>query len=96
MRISSGVSEISFTARPESAIRAEKVYIWPVYADARVERIQGITRRTEGNAVYSKPLPEDQEKLISLMQSPTCHYTGEGRARSHCSLPPGSFFDALV
>ncbi len=97
MRISTGISEISFINRFDAAARAEKVYLWPVYGEGRVERIQGVTRRTEGNAIYSKPLPEEREKLLEIMNSaPSFRYAENGFKSATSPLPPGTFFDALV
>lgn len=98
MRISSGISEINFGAMSGIRPRDEKVYLWPVYGEGRVESIRGVTRRTEGNAVYSKPLPEEREKLLGLIDSSKAsRYTQEGRLQSRvASLQPGSFFDAIV
>ncbi|MBP7583174.1 MAG: hypothetical protein KBA61_04010 [Spirochaetes bacterium] len=98
MNISSGISEIRFGAMSGIRPRDEKVYIWPVYGEGRVERVQGVTRRTEGNAIYSKPLPEERAKLLDLIEtSSVTRYTQEGRLQGRISsLQPGSFFDAIV
>ncbi len=98
MRISAGISEISFGPQAGAPGRGEKIYLWPVYGEGRVERIQGVTRRTEGNAVYSKPLPEEREKLFDLAEkSRMVMYTPDGRAdRKTSVLRPGSFFEAIV
>ena len=98
MNISSGISEISFGAMSGIRPRDEKVYIWPVYGEGRVERVLGVTRRTEGNAIYSKPLPEERAKLLDLIESSSVtRYTQEGRLQGRISsLQPGSFFDAIV
>ncbi len=98
MRISTGISEISFINRSGVATRVpEKVYIWPVYAEGRVEPIQGVARRTDGSAIYSKPLPEDAGKLLESMNTASVYCYGENGHKSvTASLPPGTFFDALA
>jgi hypothetical protein len=98
MMISSGISEISFGAGHTGRVQGEKVYLWPVYGEGRVERVQGVTRRTEGNAIYSKPLPQEREKLLDLLESSrSTGYTPEGRLQGRGGgLQPGSFFDAIV
>lgn len=96
MRISTGISEISFINRSDAASRAEKVYIWPVYGEGRVEKIQAVARRTEGNAIYSKPLPQEREKLLDIMHASSYRYTENGQKSQTPALPPGTFFDAIV
>ncbi len=98
MRISSGLSEIQFHANPSGRIPGERIYLWPAYGEGKVDRIQGVTRRTEGNALYSKPLPEDREKLLGMIESSgSSSYDSGGRVRNSLSgLRPGSFFDAVV
>lgn len=97
MRISTGISEITFTSQVQASRSAEKVYLWPVYGEGLVEPIQGVARRTEGNAIYSKPLPEERGKLIDIMNSASAyHYAENGYKSRTAPLPPGTFFDALA
>lgn len=97
MRISTGIAEISYASGFAKTSRAEKVYIWPVYGEGRIERIQKVARRTEGNAIYSKPLPEEREKLIEIMNSASSYrYAENGYKSATPLLTPGTFFDALV
>jgi hypothetical protein len=98
MRISSGMADIGFNTLPGSRIASERFYVWPLYNAGRVESIRGVTRRTESNAVYSKPSPEGREKILDLAKDRSYHeYSPSGRIGGpHTGLQPGSLFDAIV
>jgi hypothetical protein len=100
MRISSGMAEIGFNPASGSRIASEQFYVWPLYNAGKVENIRGVTRRTESNAIYTKPSQQDREKILDLAKN-TGHsfneYSPSGRAdRPHAGLLPGSLFDAIV
>jgi hypothetical protein len=97
MRISSGISEIHFHTPMDSARPSERVFIWPLYNAGRVERLHGITRQTESNAIYAKPSSDDREKILMTLSSRSeVTYTDRGSQRSHQLFGPGSLFDAVV
>lgn len=98
MRISTGMAEIGFSGMANNRIASEKFYVWPLYNAGRVENIHGVTRRTESNITYSKPSPEDHDKMLALMKSGSHHeYSPAGISRKTTSgIQPGSFFDALA
>lgn len=92
------MAEMHFNNLPGMRIAAEKFYIWPLYNAGRVESIQGVTRRTESNAIYSKPSQEDRERIMDLAKNRSFNeYSPAGRiGRSNAGLQPGSLFDAIV
>lgn len=98
MRISSGMAEIGFNNLPGMRVASEQFYVWPLYNAGRVESIQGVTRRTESNVIYSKPSPSDHDRIIDLAKDRSCsEYSATGRTgRAHCGLQPGSLFDAIA
>lgn len=98
MRISSGIAEIT-SLSTSAGPRLEKTYLWPVYNNGTVNKIHGVTRRTDSSAVYTKPLGDDHNKLLRLsMTAAESEYTSKGNVinRSPLSSTPGSFFDALA
>lgn len=97
MRISSGISEIYFHAPMDRTRESEQVFIWPLYNAGRVERIHGITRQMESNAIYAKPSKDDREKIMTMASERSeITYTARGGHRSHQLFGPGSLFDAVV
>ncbi len=98
MKISTGMAEISFLRSQNSRITSENFYVWPQYNAGRVDKIQGVIRETESNVIYSKPLPEDREKLLAqAANSAERGYSSTGKMdRSSARLLPGSLFDAIV
>jgi hypothetical protein len=99
MRISSGIAEVNLGAHYSNRITSEKAYIWPVYDAGKVNHVQGVTRRTESNVVYAKPLPEEHIRLLTEFDAPpSAEYDSRGKVGSHRSLAcrPGTFFEALA
>lgn len=97
MRISSGISEIYFHSPMESTRQSERVFIWPLYNAGRVEKLHGITRQTESNAIYAKPSKDDRDKILTMSSERSdVTYTDRGGQRSHKIFGPGSLFDAVV
>ena len=92
------MAEIGFSGMVNSKIASEKFYVWPLYNAGRVENIHGVTRRTESNITYSKPSPEDHDKMLNLMKSNSHQeYSPSGISRKTAiGIQPGSFFDALA
>ena len=98
MNVSSSVSVINLHGYASSRVTTDRYFVWPVYGEGKVEKIHGITRRTDGNAVYSKPIPEDHYRLMGLAGSAgEMQYDRSGRVQARSSIPEhGSFFDAIV
>ena len=98
MKISTGISEIGFNNLYANRTASEKFYIWPVYNAGHVDRIHGVARRTESNAVYSMPVAEDREKILAHVNDFTNReYSSSGKInRSYPAVQPGSLFDAIV
>jgi hypothetical protein len=98
MRISTGLAEIGFAGYADNRIASEKFYLWPQYNAGRVNQIRGVTRHTESNVIYSKPLGEDRDKIMELSRDRSgFEYTNTGRADRHASgIRPGALFDAIV
>ncbi len=99
MRISAGLAEINLSLTSANRIAPEKTYIWPVYDNGKVNSIHGVTRRTESNGVYAKPLPEEHIRLLEeLLSAPAAEYTSRGSAGDKRAVvyQPGTFFDALA
>jgi len=99
MRISTGIAELHLASAQSGRVKAEKAYLWPVYDAGKITNIHGVTKRTDSNSVYSKPLPEEHIRLLQeLHNSPIAEYTPRGLAseRRSVSYQPGTFFDALA
>ncbi|HOT46331.1 MAG TPA: hypothetical protein PLM53_10655 [Spirochaetota bacterium] len=98
MRISAGLAEIGFANPLNNRIASEKFFVWPLYNAGKVEDIHGVTRRTESNIAYSKPTPEDHDRLLAMMKdNPQKEYSPAGTLRAAaCGIQPGSFFDAIA
>lgn len=97
MRISTGIAEITSIRQANNITATEKIYIWPVYGEGRVEPIRPIHQNLEGKVVYTKPIPKEPEMLIELItRSQLFHYTQTADARQYSILLPGSFFDAIA
>lgn len=98
MKISDGLSVINFNSYQSGRVNSERFYVWPVYGEGKVEKIHGVTRRTDSNAVYSKPLPEEHNRLIGLAKNTIePEYMRNGRIQSRSPIPEhGTFFDAIV
>jgi hypothetical protein len=92
------MAEIGYGNVLNSRIASEKFFVWPLYSAGRVEDIHGVTRRTESNITYSKPSPEDRDKLLTLMNDNSLReYSPAGTIkRSATGIQPGSFFDAIA
>ena len=98
MKISTGTSEIGFYQSQSNRIASEKFYMWPQYRAGKIDEIRGVVRKTESNYIYSKPLPEEREKLLSQAGDFADRgYSSTGKVNgSGTALLPGSFFDAIV
>jgi hypothetical protein len=99
MRISTGISEISFLAPKAGPGAVDKTFIWPVYDNGSVTRIQGIAKRTQSNITYIKPTPEEHLRLFEgLERSRQSEYTASGTSveKKGTVYAPGTFFDALA
>ncbi len=97
MKISSGLSEFTIPSHLK-ARQAEKVYVWPVYGEGKINKIHGVTRRMSNDITYAKPTPEDHVKLLGLKESREALYSSSGSFNSkHTThVKPGSFFDAFA
>ncbi len=95
MRISSGLAEINFN----SISRQEKIYVWPKYKEEPVDPVKRITRYTESNGYYSKPLDSEKEKILnSYFKDDNATYSANKKTQSNYfgTVRPGTLFDALV
>ncbi|MCX7680108.1 MAG: hypothetical protein N2316_12955 [Spirochaetes bacterium] len=96
MRISTGLSELTFVDRSRETALVEKIYLWPIYAERKIERVSRITRESQG-VVYYKPLPEERDRLLSIVENTNLtRYTAKGTVRGVSSVLPGMFFEAVV
>jgi len=93
MRISSGIAEINF-----NRLNADKIYVWPQYAEGRVENIQRTPRKNESVGAYYKPSPEERNKILDLMNNPLSkEYSPSGiLSRTGSGIRPGMLFDAVA
>lgn len=94
MMVSGGISEINLTS---GTYGPQKVYLWPVYNAGKVDPIFRITRELDGKAHYSKPTPEEKERLLSDMKKKgfDTYSVGSNRVKNS-PYSPGTFFDACV
>lgn len=100
MRISSGLAEITMTpvGSTAGAYKTEKVYLWPVYNAGKVDPVYRVTREIDGQITYTKPTPEERDRLLSMADGfdPTQGYTASGVRKKANPFTPGTFFDAYV
>ncbi len=98
MNISTGISEINFRSYAKGASASEKIYIWPAYNNGKVDSIHSVLKKTENNVVYTKPSPEERDRIMDLIKNTKQYeYTSDGIvARNRFVLQPGSLFDAIV
>ncbi len=97
MMISNGISEIRLHQSGVHRTESERIFVWPLYNAGKVEKIHGVTRHTESNAMYAKPSGDDREKILSMSAHRSeVTYTPRGDQKSHLMLQPGSLFDAVV
>ncbi len=97
MRISAGISEINLKSSLNNKAVNEKIYLWPQYGESKIEKVRGIVRRTDSNAIYSKPLREDREKILSRYNRIHQEYDSKGDVvRRKTTARPGLLFDAIV
>ncbi|MGL4370259.1 MAG: hypothetical protein ACRCUT_11410 [Spirochaetota bacterium] len=99
MRISTGLAEI-YTPRTDAASPATRTYLWPVYDAGKVDPVFRVTREIDGQGFYTKPTPEEKERLLNMMQSrkTAASYNAAGgiaHAGDHI-FKPGTFFDAMA
>lgn len=95
MRISSGLAEINLS----SVNKQKKVYLWPEYKNAKISRIKKVSRKTEGNAIYTKPVEEEKDKIFkqaSMPRDQIYQNNGSQKPALYTGIKPGSFFDAIV
>ncbi|HEY1407009.1 MAG TPA: hypothetical protein VF857_10405 [Spirochaetota bacterium] len=83
---------------PVGTYKAEKVYLWPVYNAGKVDPVYRVTRELEGQVTYTKPTPEERDRLLSMNAStnPNEGYTASGVRKKANPFTPGTFFDAYV
>ena len=96
MRISSGMAEIS---SPQAAQGARKTWLWPVYDAGKVDPVFRVTREIDGKGYYTKPTPEERERLLGMMaESRAQTYTPTGGIvqSGDVRFRPGTFFDAMA
>jgi hypothetical protein len=98
MKISTGISEIGFNNFLSNNINHNKIYVWPRYNAGLVEKTHDVLHRTESDIVYTKPLPEDRERLLARLNDySNQEYSYSGKVKtSFPALRPGSFFDAFA
>ncbi len=78
-------------------VRTDKIYIWPQYGEGKVQKIRGVIRKTGSNAIYSKPVDEDRDKVLRQYGSFQREYNSSGTIlKRHVNPQPGMLFDALV
>jgi hypothetical protein len=97
MRISTGVAEIALY-KQGNRVSPAKAYIWPEFPAGRIERIRGVTGKKEPGFFYTKPLPEEREKIFELMNDRKERgYTLTGKPLGfNPEITPGSLFDAIA
>ena len=96
MRISSGMAEIY---SPSQVSGAQKTWLWPVYDAGKVDPVFRVARETDGKAYYTKPTPEERDRLLSLAaEARSQAYTSTGGIVSSGDIHfrPGTFFDAMA
>jgi hypothetical protein len=97
MKISTGLSEIRINANAGKTAGSKKVYLWPNYNAGNVGKIRGVVRRTESNAIYSKPLSDDVDKLFSEHKNSVNQYTEKGYIqKTSLNSYPGMLFEAIA
>ena len=73
------------------------VKLKPSSGEGKVQKIRGVIRRTDSNAIYSKPLNEDRDKVLDQYSSFHREYNSRGNIlKKHVNSEPGMLFDALV
>lgn len=78
-------------------VRTDKIYIWPQYGEGKVRKIRGVIRKTDSSGVYSKPVPEDRDKVLNQYNSFHREYNSSGNIlKKHLNSQPGMLFDAFV
>lgn len=96
MNISTGISEINSIRFSGASPVKEKTFIWPAYTDGKVEKIRPMGPHSSG-AVYYKPSPDEENKILDKMKTGHGEYNSSGRiSRSATPLQPGSLFNALA
>ncbi len=96
MMISSGMAEIY---SPQSLQGAQKTWLWPVYDAGKVDPVFRVTREIDGKGFYTKPTPEEKERLLGLIADKhNQSYTATGGIvqSGDVSFRPGTFFDAMA
>ncbi len=98
MRISTGIAELSFQNLQGTRPAADKFFVWPLYNAGRIDSIHGVSRRTESNALYLKPTPEDRDHILSIAKNHSeKEYYSSGRiGNTPAWVRPGSLFEALA
>ncbi len=98
MRISAGIAEISFTNLQGTRPASDKFFVWPLYNAGRIDSIHGVSRRTESNALYLKPSPEDRERILNIAKNHSENeYSSSGKiGNTPTWVRPGSLFEALA
>jgi len=95
MRISQGISEISMSNTAN--IRANKMYLWPVYDAGKVDPIFRVSRELDGKIFYSKPAPGERDRLLQSAHTVYDNsYSPQGTRKKVSAFLPGTFFEAYV
>ena len=99
MRISTGLAEI-YTPRTDGIEPAQKTYLWPVYNQGKVDPVFRVTREIDGQGYYTKPSPEEKERLLQMMGTKknvsSYNATGGIALSGDVMFKPGTFFDAMA
>ena len=96
MKISNGLSEISFNRYNETSPVSKKTYIWPEYNAGKVHRIDKAPQ-FRGEPIYFKPSEEKRDEIMNLVSNQEPSYTSKGKVQaSHPYIEPGSLFTALA
>ena len=98
MKISNAISEITVNKFSNNKIETEKNYIWPQYGAGKVNKIRGVVRKTGTNAIYSKPIQNDKDKIIKqLNEKNNSLYSAKGNIdHKKIVIQPGLLFDAIA
>jgi len=96
MKISNGLSEISFNRLNGANPLSPKTYIWPEYNAGKVHSVDRVPQ-FRGEPIYFKPSEEKKDEIMSLISNPEPSYTSRGKVQaSHPYIEPGSLFSALA
>lgn len=99
MKISNGLSEIT-TYSTNNINNAKKSYLWPEYANGKVDKINAVKRKLQSdNTYYSKASETEKTALINkAKQDDNTIYALSGKLKntSPSNIKPGSLFNAYA